>query len=50
MAHAFDSAAAARFIAGAHRTRQAYRNLPDDLAPQPVADAYAVQEALWATK
>ena len=48
MAHNFDPAAAARYIADAHHTRQVYRNLPEDLAPQSVADAYAAQEALRA--
>ena len=43
---AFDPAAAARFIADAHRTRAAYRNLPDDIGPRTVAEAYASQEAL----
>ena len=42
----FDAAAAARFIADAHRMRQAYVNLPDNLAPPTVAEAYAAQEAL----
>jgi 2-keto-4-pentenoate hydratase len=45
---AFDAAAAARYIADAHRTRAAYENLPAPLAPPTVADAYAVQEALRA--
>ncbi len=45
---AFDAAAAARFIADAHRAKQAYVNLPDHLAPPTVADAYAAQEALRA--
>jgi 2-keto-4-pentenoate hydratase len=47
----FDPKAAARFIAEAHRTRSPYRNLPPEIAPPTVADAYAVQEALqeiWA--
>lgn len=48
MSHVFDPAAAARFLADAHRNRQTYRNLPDDLAPPSEADAYAAQEALRA--
>jgi 2-keto-4-pentenoate hydratase len=44
----FDPAAAARFIAEAHRSRAAYQNLPDHLAPKSLADAYAAQEALAA--
>lgn len=43
---AFDAAAAARFIAEAHAKRHPYENLPGDLAPPTLADAYAVQEAL----
>jgi 2-keto-4-pentenoate hydratase len=43
---AYDAAAAARFIADAHRARQAYVNLPEHLAPPTVTDAYAAQEAL----
>jgi len=43
---AFDAMAAARFIADAHERRAEYQNLPDDLAPRTVADAYAAQEAL----
>lgn len=43
---AFDAAAAARFIADAHRERRPYVNLPEHLAPPTVADAYAAQEAL----
>lgn len=42
----FDPKAAARFIAEAHRTRSPYQNLPPEIAPQTVADAYAAQEAL----
>ncbi|MEZ5850989.1 MAG: fumarylacetoacetate hydrolase family protein [Hyphomicrobiaceae bacterium] len=42
----YDAEAAADYIAEAHAARQAYRNLPDDLAPRTVSDAYAVQEAL----
>ncbi len=33
-------------MAEAHRTRAPYRNLPPEIAPPTVADAYAAQEAL----
>lgn len=42
----FDAVAAAHFIADAHRSRATYENLPERLAPQSAADAYAAQEAL----
>jgi 2-keto-4-pentenoate hydratase len=42
----FSAAAAARFIDEAHRNRSAYANLPEDIAPRSVAEAYAAQEAL----
>ena len=42
----FDPKAAAAFIAEAHRTRAPYRNLPPEITPPTVADAYAAQEAL----
>lgn len=51
MTASFDPVRTARFIAEAHATRSPYRNLPPDLAPANVADAYASQEALrelWA--
>jgi 2-keto-4-pentenoate hydratase len=47
----FDPEAAARFIAEAHATRGDYCNLPADIAPRTVDEAYAAQEAvarLWA--
>jgi 2-keto-4-pentenoate hydratase len=40
------AAEAAGFIDEAHRTRARYRNLPDDIAPATVAEAYAAQAAL----
>jgi len=43
---AFDASKAAAFLAAAHRDRDAYRNLPVEIGPRTVADAYAVQEAL----
>ena len=42
----FDPKAAATFIAEAHAARADYSNLPGDLAPPTVSDAYAAQEAL----
>jgi 2-keto-4-pentenoate hydratase len=42
----FDPAAAARYIADAHRTRAPFRNLPEDIAPRTIDEAYAAQEAL----
>ena len=44
----FDAAAAARFLADAHRNKDAYQNLAGAMEPKSVADAYAVQEALRA--
>lgn len=40
------SEAAATFIAEAHAGRKTYQNLPDDIAPRNVSEAYAAQEAL----
>jgi len=42
----FDPQATARFIAEAHRTRAPFRNLPPEVAPESVGEAYAAQEAL----
>lgn len=42
----FDAKAAARFIADAHRRREAFRNLPPEITPGTVDEAYAAQEAL----
>ena len=42
----FDAAAAARFIADAHARRQPYRNLPAEIGPKTVTEAYAAQDAL----
>jgi 2-keto-4-pentenoate hydratase len=44
----FDPAAAARFIAEAHRNRAPFENLPEAIAPNTVDEAYAAQEALRA--
>lgn len=42
----FDPVKAAEFLASEHRRRATYVNLPGDLAPPTIADAYAAQEAL----
>jgi 2-keto-4-pentenoate hydratase len=42
----FSADAAARFLDEAHRTRARYQNLPPDIAPNSVAEAYAAQAAL----
>jgi 2-keto-4-pentenoate hydratase len=42
----FSADAAARFVAQAHATRARYENLPGDIAPRSVAEAYAAQGAL----
>ena len=42
----FDPKAAAQFIAESHRSRAPYQNLPDEIAPSTVDEAYAIQEAL----
>ena len=42
----FDPTAAAAYIAEAHRTRAPFQNLPHDIAPSSIDDAYAAQEAL----
>src|SRR5690606_14605469 len=42
----FDPQAAAAFVAEAHRTRAPYRNLPPEIAPPTITDAYAAQDAL----
>jgi len=50
---AFDPAKAAAFVAAAHEARAPYANLPPEIAPGSVADAYAAQEALarlWTAK
>lgn len=46
MARTFDAEAAARWIAGEHASRATYQNLPADLAPETVEEAYAAQDAL----
>lgn len=46
MPKTFDAAKAARYIVDAHRTRAPYENLPADIAPSTVDEAYAAQEAL----
>ena len=42
----FDPKAAANFIADAHRQRAVFQNLPPEIAPGTVDEAYAAQEAL----
>jgi 2-keto-4-pentenoate hydratase len=44
----FALAEAVRFLEDAHRSRARYQNLPPEIAPQTVAEAYDVQEALCA--
>jgi 2-oxo-3-hexenedioate decarboxylase/2-keto-4-pentenoate hydratase len=47
----FDATRAAEFIASAHANRSTYVNLPADIGPTTVDEAYAAQEALrelWA--
>lgn len=44
----YDAKAAALWLAEQHDLRAVYRNLPADLAPGSVDEAYAVQEALHA--
>jgi 2-keto-4-pentenoate hydratase len=39
---------AVRFLADAHRSRAPYQNIPADIAPDTVSQAYDVQEALCA--
>jgi len=49
----FDPKAAAQFIAAAHEQRADFCNLPDDLKPSTIAEAYAGQAALadlWSAK
>lgn len=46
MVAAFNPEAVARHIDTAHASRAAYVNLPPDLAPTSLADAYAAQQAL----
>jgi 2-keto-4-pentenoate hydratase len=42
----FDPSKAARFIDEAHRSKARYENLPAELAPRTISEAYDVQEAL----
>jgi 2-keto-4-pentenoate hydratase len=46
MPASFDPEKVARYIAEAHASRAEYRNVPPDIAPQNVAQAYAAQAAL----
>src|SRR5260370_38477395 len=45
MAESFDPDKAARYIFQAHAGRTEYRNLPTEIAPRNVAEAYAAQAA-----
>src|SRR5260370_38447915 len=45
MAQSFDPDKAARYIFQAHAGRAEYRNLPTEIAPRNVAEAYAAQAA-----
>ncbi|MEQ1649915.1 MAG: fumarylacetoacetate hydrolase family protein [Hyphomicrobiaceae bacterium] len=42
----FNPSNAAAFIVDAHKLRAPYQNLPEDIAPKTIAEAYAAQEAL----
>src|SRR5258708_14374618 len=42
----FSPESAARFILDAHDKREPYQNLPPDIAPASIDEAYAAQEAL----
>src|SRR5689334_23450537 len=44
----FAPAEAMRFLDDAHRSRASYQNIPAEIGPQTVAEAYDVQEALCA--
>src|SRR5919201_427832 len=46
MPETFDPNKAARYIAQAHESRATFCNLPRDIAPRTVAEAYAAQAAL----
>ncbi len=46
MTESFDPDKAARYVLEAHASRAEYRNLPPEIAPRNVAEAYAAQAAL----
>jgi 2-keto-4-pentenoate hydratase len=46
MTRSYDPAAVAQFILDAHAARRDYANLPPEIAPATIAEAYAAQEAL----
>jgi 2-keto-4-pentenoate hydratase len=46
MSDAFDAEKVARYVIGEHARRADYRNLPADIAPANIAQAYAAQLAL----
>jgi len=45
MTQSFDPGKAARYLLDAHDSRATYCNLPADIAPRTIADAYAAQQA-----
>jgi 2-keto-4-pentenoate hydratase len=46
MAESFDPDKAARYVFEAHANRAEYRNLPSEIAPRNISEAYAAQAAL----
>ena len=46
MTRSYDPAAVARFVFEAHAARRDYANLPPEIAPATIAEAYAAQDAL----
>jgi 2-keto-4-pentenoate hydratase len=46
MTQSFDPAAVARFVFEAHAARRDYANLPPEIGPATIAEAYAAQDAL----
>jgi 2-keto-4-pentenoate hydratase len=46
MTRPYDPAAVARFVFEAHAARRDYANLPPEIAPATIAEAYAAQDAL----
>ena len=46
MVRSFDPDAVARFVLNAHKHRETYRNVPPDIAPNTIPEAYAAQDAL----
>jgi 2-keto-4-pentenoate hydratase len=46
MTRSYDPTAVARFVLEAHAARRDYANLPPEIAPATIAEAYAAQDAL----